>query len=196
MAADILLYDTDLVPVGEDQLQHIEITRTLARRFNHRFGETFKVPRYYIKKEGKRIMSLNDPKSKMSKSDPSDYSRINLLDSPEKIREKIKKAVTDSGKEIKYSDQKPALKNLLNIFSLVTDTSVDKLEKKYQGRGYKEFKEDLAEAIITFLVPFQKNFHQLSDRKVKVILEEGRQKITPLAEEKIIAVKKKMGCWA
>ncbi len=110
MAADILLYDTDIVPVGEDQVQHVELCRDLAKRFNHLFGETFKVPQAYIKKEGKRIMGLDNPSKKMSKSAPSKYNRIELTDSPDAIREKIKKAVTDSGSEIIYSDEKPALK--------------------------------------------------------------------------------------
>ena len=141
MAADILLYDTQVVPVGEDQLQHIEITRTLAKRFNKKFGETFVVPEPFITKEGMRIMGLDDPTKKMSKSAESEYNYIALTDSEEAVRKKIKKAVTDSGTEIKYADDKPALKNLINIYSLLSDKKPQEIEKMYAGKGYSEFKE-------------------------------------------------------
>jgi tryptophanyl-tRNA synthetase len=155
MAADILLYDTQVVPVGEDQLQHIEITRTLANRFNKKFGETFVVPEPFITKEGMRIMGLDDPSKKMSKSAESEYNYIALTDSEEAVRKKIKKAVTDSGSEIKYVDDKPALKNLINIYSLLSDKKPQEIEKLYAGKGYAEFKEYLLSVIINFIKPFQ-----------------------------------------
>jgi len=156
MAADILLYNTEVVPVGEDQLQHIEITRTLANRFNKKFGETFIVPEHFIKKEGMRIMALDDPTKKMSKSAKSEYNYIALTDSEEVIRKKIKKAVTDSGSEIVYRDDKPALKNLINIYSLLLEKTPQDIEKMYAGKQYSDFKTGLADTIVNFLQPLQK----------------------------------------
>lgn len=193
MAADILLYDTNLVPVGEDQLQHIEIARTLAKRFNSRFGETFVVPEAYVQKEGMRIMGLDDPTKKMSKSAATEYNYISLTDSEEAIRRKIKKAVTDSGSEIVYSDDKPALKNLIDIYSLFSDKKTSEIEKIYQGKGYADFKAGLAEIIIGFLKPFQKKMAELTDEKVLEILEKGAERIRPLAKRKMEEVKKKIG---
>ena len=146
MAADILLYKTNLVPVGEDQLQHIELTRTIARKFNSTFGETFAIPEPFINKEGKRIMGLDDPSKKMSKSAENTKNYIALLDSPETIREKIKAAVTDSASEIKYDmENKPAISNLLTIYSLFSRKTITELEKEYDGKNYSVFKNDLAE---------------------------------------------------
>jgi tryptophanyl-tRNA synthetase len=193
MAADILLYDTNLVPVGKDQLQHIEITRTLANRFNKRFGETFVIPEPYITKEGMSIMGLDDPSKKMSKSAKSDYNYIALNDSDEDVRRKIKKAVTDSGSEIVYGDDKPALKNLINIYSLLSDISAKEIEKKYKGKGYAEFKTDLTEEIIKFLAPFQKRIEEYSDEKVLEILREGAEKVRPIAKAKLDEVREKIG---
>ncbi|MCX6765731.1 MAG: tryptophan--tRNA ligase [Candidatus Moranbacteria bacterium] len=193
MASDILLYDANLVPVGEDQLQHIEITRTLAHRFNQKFGETFIIPEPYITKEGMRIMGLDDPAKKMSKSAASIYNYVGLLDGPEAVKNKIKKAVTDSGKEIVYRDDKPALKNLINIYSVLSGKSVKEIEKKYVGKGYAEFKQNLADEIIDFLEPFQKNFYDISDEKVLAILQQGAEKVRPMASAKLAEVKKKIG---
>ncbi len=193
MAADILLYDTDVVPVGEDQKQHVELARILARRFNDRFGETFKVPEAVLKKETMRIMSLDNPEKKMSKSAKSKYDGIGLLDAPDTIREKIKKAVTDSGSEVKYSDKKPAIQNLLNIFSAVTAQQPDKIAANYAGKGYAELKKDLAEAVVEFLALFQKKFHETPDSDVKIALKQGKEKLLPVAEKKMKEVKEKMG---
>jgi tryptophanyl-tRNA synthetase len=193
MAADILLYDTNLVPVGKDQLQHIEITRTLANRFNKRFGDNFIIPEPYVTKEGANIMGLDDPSKKMSKSAKSDYNYIALNDSEEDVRRKIKKAVTDSGSEIVYRDDKPALMNLINIYSLLSDKSAKDIEKMYAGKGYAEFKDDLAEVIIAFLKPFQEKMAELSDEKVLEILREGAEKVRPIAKAKLDEVKKKIG---
>jgi tryptophanyl-tRNA synthetase len=194
MAADILLYDTNLVPVGEDQLQHIEIARTLGNRFNKRFGEnTFTIPEHFITKEGQRIMGLDDPTKKMSKSAKSEYNYIALNDDAETVRKKIKKAVTDSGSEIVYSDDKPALKNLINIYSLLDNKSPKEVEKLFVGKKYSDFKTELAEVIIRFLEPFQKRMAELSDEKVLKILEDGAKKVRPLAKKKLDEVKKKVG---
>ena len=193
MVADILLYDTNLVPVGEDQLQHIEITRTIAKRFNTRFGETFVLPEPYITKEGMRIMGLDDPTKKMSKSAKSEYNYIALMDDAETVQRKIKKAVTDSGSEIVYSDEKPALKNLINIYSLLSEISPKEIEKRYVGKKYSDFKNDLSEVIINFLKPFQKRMAELSDEKVLKILEEGTKRVRPIAKKKLEEVKKRIG---
>lgn len=193
MAADILLYDTDLVPVGEDQFQHLELTRKLAQRFNHKFGETFKVPETHFQKEGMRIMGLDDPTKKMSKSAVSEYNYIALTDSPEKIREKIKKAVTDSGSQIKAASDKPALSNLLTIYSLLAGQTIKEIEKKYQNKGYAEFKNDLAEVVVAFLSKFQHNFNSLDDQNVLSILEAGAKKAQKIAAAKITEVKKNIG---
>lgn len=193
MASDILLYDTNLVPVGEDQLQHIEITRTLAKRFNQKFGETFVIPEAYIQKEGARIMGFDDPSKKMSKSASSGYNYITLTDDAETVRRKIKRAVTDSGTKIVYSDSKPALQNLINIYSLLSNKSAKEIEAEYRGKGYADFKNGLTEVIINFLTPFQERMQKLSDEKVLEILKNGAEKVRPLAQKKLAEVKKKIG---
>lgn len=193
MAADILLYDSDLVPVGEDQSQHVELARDLAKRFNHNFGPTFKLPRPRLVKEGMRIMGLDNPQKKMSKSAGSKFNRIEILDSPDEIREKIRKAVTDSGNEIAYCDEKPAIKNLLHIFALTSNSQPEKLAEKYSSKGYKIFKDDLAESVISFLAPFQKSYHEIPDAEVKLVLQKGAQKAAASALEKIKQIKEKMG---
>jgi tryptophanyl-tRNA synthetase len=193
MAADILLYDTNLVPVGEDQLQHIEIARTLAKRFNKKFGETFTLPEGYVSREGKRIMGLDNPQKKMSKSAESIYNYIALTDDPETIQKKIKKAVTDSGSEIIYTPEKPALENLINIFSLIADISPKDVEKRFEGKGYAEFKKELAKTIIEFLAPLQKRMSEFSDEKVLDILADGAKKVQPLAQKKLDDIKNKIG---
>ncbi|MBU2028690.1 tryptophan--tRNA ligase [Patescibacteria group bacterium] len=193
MAADILLYDTEKVPVGEDQLQHIEITRTLANRFNKKFGETFVVPEPFITKEGMRIMGLDDPSKKMSKSAESEYNYIALTDDAETIKKKIKKAVTDSGSEIKYEESKPALYNLINIYSGFSGQSPQEIEKMYVGKNYADFKTDLAEVIIKALAPIQEKMASLSDEKVLEILKAGAEKVRPLAKKKMEEVKEKIG---
>ncbi|HEX8974842.1 MAG TPA: tryptophan--tRNA ligase [Patescibacteria group bacterium] len=193
MAADILLYDTQIVPVGEDQKQHVELARDLAKRFNHKFGETFVVPQVFIREEGMRIMGLDDSNKKMSKSAQSAYNRIELLDDAETIRKKIKKAVTDSGSEIVYRDDKPALKNLINIYSSFSDKTPKEIEKMYAGKGYGDFKTDLAEVIIAYLEPFQQRYNALTDKEVLEILKEGAERVRPLAKKKLDEVKKAVG---
>ncbi len=193
MAADILLYQTVAVPVGEDQVQHIELTRALAQRFNNKFGETFVIPKPMVRKEGARIMGLDDPTKKMSKSASIIYNYIALTDSPETIREKIKKAVTDSGKEIVFSPDKPALANLLTIYSLFGNKPIKEIEAAYADKGYAEFKKDLAEVIIDFLGLFQARFNALKDEEVLEILCAGAQKIQPIAAQTMSEVKRAMG---
>ena len=193
MAADILLYDTEVVPVGEDQKQHVELARDLAKRFNNKFGETFIVPEVHIKKEGMRVMGLDNPEKKMSKSAASEYNYISLLDSAEVVRKKIRKAVTDSGSEIIYSNEKPALKNLINIFSSFSGKNPKEIEAMFIGKGYGDFKNELAEVIVAFLEPFQARYNALSDEEVLEILAAGAEKVRPIASKKLDEVKTKVG---
>ena len=193
MAADILLYDTVVVPVGKDQMQHIELARTLARRFNDTFGETFAVPECNLSKEGALIMALDDPAKKMSKSAASEYNYIALTDDAETVRKKIKKAVTDSGTEIVYSDSKPALKNLLNIYALLSDKKPEAVAGEYAGKGYADFKNDLAEVIVNFLAPFQERLKALSDEEVLKMLAAGAEKARTFASEKMVQVRTRVG---
>lgn len=193
MAADILLYKTAFVPVGDDQSQHVELTRNLAQRFNDRFGDIFVVPQALVKKEGARIMALDDPKKKMSKSAKSAYNYIALTDSPDLIREKIKKAVTDSGREIHCDPERPTLANLLTIFSLFSDKTIKEIEEIYKDKGYADFKQGLADAIVDFLEPFQKKYNALNDEEVLEILKDGAKKAQIIASQTMSEVKKAIG---
>lgn len=195
MAADILLYKTDLVPVGKDQRQHIELAKTLARRFNKIFGKTFKVPGALIRKESAKIMGLDNPLKKMSKSAKSPLNYIALDDPPSAIRMKIKKAVTDSGREIKKSPKKPAISNLLNIYSLTQSQDIEKIEEKYKGKGYQEFKEDLAKILIEIFLPLQERQKEiLKDKKsLQRILQEGAKRARKIASETMKEVRKRVG---
>ncbi len=194
MAADILLYDTDIVPVGEDQKQHVELARDIARRFNGEFGETFKIPQSVIRKEGARIMSLLDPAKKMSKSDINQNNCIALLDSPEAAKKKIMRAVTDSGSDVVYNpENKPAIANLLTIYAQLGNREVKRLEKDYAGHGYGEFKKDLAEVVVKFLEDFQKKYNSISDGDVRKVLEDGRNKAEAIAQKKLEEVRKLIG---
>src|SRR6202165_4033635 len=166
MAADILLYQTDLVPVGEDQKQHLELTRDLAIRFNRDYGETFRVPEAYIPKVGARIMSLSDPTRKMSKSDDDPNGCVMLLDDADTIRRKFKRAVTDSGTDIRFNDDRPAINNLLTIYHLLTEKSPVEIEEHFDGKCYAKLKEELAEVTIAFLKPFQERVHAIDDDKL------------------------------
>lgn len=161
MAADILLYGTQLVPVGHDQKQHLELTRNIAQRFNSAYGEVFTVPEPHIPEVGARVMNLQDPTAKMSKSDTVAANYIALLDEPNKVRKKLKRAVTDSGSEIRYSEDKPGVSNLMSIFSAVTDKDIDTIEQEYRGQGYGRFKGDVADAVAEFLEPIQRRYNEL-----------------------------------
>lgn len=195
MAADILLYQTTHVPVGEDQKQHVELTRDLAIRMNKKYGQLFSVPEVIIKKESARIMGLDDPTKKMSKSADSAYNYIALTDDAETIRQKIKKAVTDSGAEIKATSDKPAVTNLLNIYSGISNKSVAEIENEFLGKSYGEFKKALAEEIIKFLAPIQKKYKELmSDKKELVsILEDGSREVSRAAQDTLFSVQKAVG---
>jgi tryptophanyl-tRNA synthetase len=194
-AADILIYQADRVPVGEDQRQHLELTRDVAERFNARFGQTFAVPEAYIPKVGGRVMDLQAPEAKMSKSGAAPSGRIELLDPPELIRRKIRSAVTDSGREVLSRPDKPAISNLLELFSVVSGRSVGELEQAYAGRGYGEFKADLAEAVVAYLAPIQERYHQLRDdqRRLAGILEAGAAKAQAVARANLALAKERMG---
>ena len=195
MAADILLYKTELVPVGIDQKQHLEFTRELARRFNRRFGKVFKIPEILLSEKGEKIMSLQNPHKKMSKTeDPRGC--IGIFDSPEEIREKIKSAVTDSGREIRYHPlKKPGISNLLTLYSLCTQLPIEKIEKEFENKTYVEFKQKLAEVVIKKLEPFRKKREEFLKRKefIKGILKEGKEKAQAIAKETIFEVKEKIG---
>lgn len=174
MAADILVLRADLVPVGDDQRQHIEMTRDLAERFNNRFGEVFPIPDGLVPETAARVMSLTDPTAKMSKSDPNDKSRIDLLDSPDTIRKKIMSAVTDSEPTVRYDPaEKPGISNLLEIMSACTGRSIDDLVGEYGDGGYGAFKEAVAEAVIAELAPIRAAYESLDDAEVARILQRG-----------------------
>ncbi|HEY3267947.1 MAG TPA: tryptophan--tRNA ligase [Armatimonadota bacterium] len=184
MAADILLYNTDEVPVGEDQKQHVEICRDIATRFNHHFGKTFVVPKPVIPKVGARIMSLEDPTRKMEKSNPSSASYILLTDAPDAIRKKIRKAVTDSGSEVVYlPDEKPALANLLTIYSLMAGEPIAAIQERFVGKGYGDFKKELAEVVVEGLAPLQaKMAEYMNDpARLEAVLSGGAERARAIA---------------
>lgn len=195
MAADILIYQATHVPVGEDQKQHVELARNIAERFNHRYGDTFIVPEPIIKKTSARIMGLDNPLKKMSKSADSVYNYIALSDTPESIIDKVKKAVTDSGSEVKASPDKPAISNLLNIYSEISGKNIDELEFQYSGKGYGDFKRELAEQLVEYLKPIQeKKAKYLNDKpELAKILKSGGASLEPVASETIEKVKSVMG---
>ncbi|MBE2906919.1 tryptophan--tRNA ligase [Anoxybacillus flavithermus] len=195
MAADILLYSTDIVPVGEDQKQHIELTRDLAERFNKRYGEIFTIPEARIPKIGARIMSLTDPTKKMSKSDPNQKSYITLLDDAKTIEKKVKSAVTDSEGTIRYDkENKPGVSNLLMIYSILANEPIEQLEARYVGKGYGEFKADVAEAIINTLTPIQEKYYELMESsELDDILDEGAEKANRVASKMLKKMENAIG---
>ena len=195
MAADILLYDADEVPVGDDQVQHVELARDIAQRFNNLHNGVFKLPKAVKPVAGARVMNLQDPTSKMSKSDEDSSGVILLSDKPEVIQKKIMRAVTDSGSEVKRGEGKEAVSNLLEIFSATTGDSVEAIEDRYKGKGYGDFKKDLAAAVVEHLKPIQEKHNELmSDpAKLNAILETGREKAAKIADEKLDQVKQSIG---
>ncbi len=195
MAADILLYNADRVPVGEDQKQHLELARNLAQRFNHTYSDTFKIPEPFIGKTGARIMSLQDPLRKMSKSEDSPGDAILLPDPPEVIRKKILSAVTDSGREVRRGDDKPGISNLLNIFSAVTGRAVEELEKEFAGTGYGAFKNALADSVIAELEPVQDRYRRIIEDKTLMhrVLKEGAEAAQARAYRTLAKVSRKAG---
>ena len=195
MAADILLYDTDVVPVGNDQKQHIELTRDLAIRVNHHYGDTFVVPDGRFMKEGARIMALDDPTSKMSKSAENIHSRISLLDEPSKIKKSIMKATTDSDGIVKFDvANKPGISNLLNIYSALSGKAVAELETMYEGKGYGDFKKDLVEVTVDALAPIKQRYQEIRESKELIeILNDGAQKADEIAQKTMKRVRKNFG---
>lgn len=194
MASDILLYQTDLVPVGEDQKQHLELARDLAIRFNRDYGETFRVPDPFIPKVGARIMSLADPSKKMSKSDEeSEAGCVMLLDDADAVRRKFKRAVTDSGTEIRFDPTRPAINNLLTIYQLLTEQGPEEIEAHFAGKGYAQLKGELADVTIDFLQPVQERVRAIDDDKLDAILNRGAERAEGLARNTLERSKMNMG---
>ena len=194
MAADILLYQTDLVPVGVDQKQHVELTKTIAKKFNQRFGETFKIPEPFIPELGAKIMSLKEPEKKMSKSDEN-ASFISLFDSEEEIKKKIMTSKTDSGKEIEYKREKPGISNLLTIYSLFSKKPIKELEQEFKNKSYKEFKEELANLLIKELRPFREKKQEFLSKPelLQEILSRGAERAREMAQVTMKQVRNNMG---
>jgi tryptophanyl-tRNA synthetase len=193
MAADILLYQTDLVPVGHDQKQHLELTRDIAIRFNRDFGETFRIPDGYIPKLGAKIMSLANPLKKMSKSDDDGNSRIMLMDDADTVVRKFKRAVTDSGTEIRFDESRPAINNLLEIYHLMTGKSQPEIEDHFANKGYAQLKGDLAAATVEFLTPIQQRVREITDEQLDQILAQGREKASRIAQATLKDVYERAG---
>ncbi|WQW50686.1 tryptophan--tRNA ligase [Helicobacter pylori] len=193
MASDILLYQSDLVPVGEDQKQHLELTRNVAEKFNRDFGNCFKVPEPLIAKVGARVMGLDDPRVKMSKSHQGANHAIFLLDEPDIIVKKIKKATTDSMGVIAFDEKREGIFNLLNIYMLLSDESPEKIEERFKNKGYGDFKKELAEVMIQALKPIQERYQEISDDEVKAVLDHGVEKARPLARATYQKAKELMG---
>ena len=195
MAADILLYDADVVPVGQDQKQHLELTRNLAERFNNKYGETFIIPEPFISKDGAKIMSLQDPTKKMSKSDPNPKGYVALLDDINVIKNKIKSAVTDSEGTIRYDvENKPGVSNLLTILSVIKGKDIKTLEREYEGKNYQAFKEDVIDAVISEIKPIQDRYNELiNSKELDQVLDEGRDYASFLARKKLTKVYNKVG---
>ncbi|MCQ2659565.1 tryptophan--tRNA ligase [Helicobacter pylori] len=193
MASDILLYQSDLVPVGEDQKQHLELTRNIAEKFNRDFGNCFKVPEPLIAKVGARVMGLDDPKVKMSKSHQGANHAIFLLDEPDIIVKKIKKAATDSMGVIAFDEKREGIFNLLNIYMLLSDESPENIEERFKNKGYGDFKKELAEVMIQALKPIQERYKEISDDEVKAVLNCGTEKARPLAQATYQKAKELMG---
>ena len=195
MAADILLYDTHLVPVGEDQKQHLELTRDIVKRFNHRYGDTFVMPQAIIPKVAARVMGLDDPTKKMSKSENGNYHAIYVLDSPDVIRKKIKRAATDSLRDIRFDENRPGVINLLGIYRAFTNESKESIEAHFEGKGYGDLKKELAEVVIEGLRPIQARYAEFSadPAQLDVLLAKNADKIRPIAEQTLERVRQKIG---
>lgn len=195
MAADILLYNADVVPVGDDQKQHLELTRDVAERFNNRFGETFVVPEIQLPEVGARIMSLQEPTRKMSKSDDNNRAFVSMLDTPKQIEKKIKSAVTDSDMEIKYDrENKPGVSNLLSIYASCKNESLEATESHFANKRYGDLKTEVAEAVLDVIEPIQEKYNKLiRSSELDDILNEGAKKANDVAAATLVKVKKKMG---
>jgi tryptophanyl-tRNA synthetase len=195
MAGDILLYQTDVVPVGVDQRQHVELTRNIAERFNSRFGETFVLPRGVYPETGARVMDLQEPQNKMSTTGGTEQGTVFVLDEPDVVRRKFKTAVTDSGREVVHSPDKPGVSNLIEILTVATGESIDEVQARFDGEGYGPFKTEVAEAVITLLEPFQKRFRELRDDpdELRRILELGAEKASAASAPTLESMYERMG---
>jgi tryptophanyl-tRNA synthetase len=195
MAADILIYDTDVVPVGEDQKQHVELARDTAQRFNSIYGQTLVLPEPFIPDIGARIMGLDDPTKKMSKSETASGHAINLLDSPDDIRNKIMRATTDSLKEIRFDESRPGIFNLLTIYHLFTGRGQKEIEAQFEGKGYSDLKQELAEVVVEGLRPLQTRYKELTAEpgRIDSILTDGADRARPIAEGVLNKVREKVG---
>lgn len=195
MAADILLFQADVVPVGKDQLQHLEITRDIAQRFNNIYGDVFTIPEPYVGKVGAKIMSLQDPSKKMSKSDENPNGSIYLMDDPDTIIRKFKRAVTDSEACVRYSDEQPGIKNLIDIYCVCADKTPEEVEKEFDGKGYGDFKMAVGESVVSVLKPVQERFAELSKDKAYIdsIIKENGEKANYYATKTLRKVQKKVG---
>ena len=195
MAADILLYDTDIVPVGNDQKQHIELTRDLAIRINNKYGETFVVPEGRFMKAGARVMALDDPTSKMSKSAPNEMSRISLLDEPSKIKKAIMRSTTDSEGVIRFDiENKPGISNLLSIYSAFSGKTIEQLEKDYEGSGYGQFKKDQVEVAVDALTPIRERFNEIrNSQELLDVMKNGAERANAIAEPVVKRAKERFG---
>jgi tryptophanyl-tRNA synthetase len=195
MAADILLYEADLVPVGEDQRQHVELTRDVAQRFNSIYGETLKLPEALIPQLGARVMGLDDPTQKMSKSEANSGHAINLLDTPDAIRAKVMRATTDSQREVRFDENRPGIYNLLGIYELFTGLSRPEIEARFEGKGYSDLKQELAEVVVTGLHPLQSRYKELTAEPgyIDSLLIAGADRIRPIAEKTLAKVKQRIG---
>jgi len=195
MAADILLYQTDKVPIGDDQRQHLELTRNLAERFNSRYGETFKLPEAIYPKVGARVMDLQEPDRKMSTTGGTPQGTVGLLDPPDTLRRKVRSAVTDSGKEVRRSEDKPGITNLIDMMAVATGSTPEEIEARYDGTGYGKFKEDVAEAVVALLDPIRLRYGELRANQpvLRAILAEGAAKAELIAAETLDVAYERVG---
>lgn len=195
MAADILLFQADVVPVGIDQMQHLELTRDIAQRFNGVYGDVFKIPEAYLGKVGAKIMSLQDPAKKMSKSDENPNASIYLMDDPDTIIRKFKRAVTDSGSEVRYSPEKPGISNLIDIYRAATGKSAEEVEREFDGKGYGDFKLAVGEAVADLLKPLQNRVAELSKDKAYIdgVIKTNAERASYTATKTLRKVQKKVG---
>ena len=193
MASDILLYQTDLVPVGQDQKQHLELTRDVAERFNRDFGRVFRIPEPFIPKVGALILALDDPSKKMSKSDENINGSITMLDDADTVRRKFKRAVTDSGTEIRFDETRPAITNMLTIFQLLTGQTEAEVESHFAGKGYAQLKGDVADAVVEFLRPFQERVQSIDAEELHRVLAEGSERARAIAGATMHEAKTRMG---
>jgi tryptophanyl-tRNA synthetase len=194
-AADILLYDTDAVPVGEDQRQHVELTRDVAERFNSRYGETLVVPKVVTPKLGAKILDLQEPTKKMSTTGGTVQGTLHMLDEPDVIRKKIKSAVTDSGREVKRGEGKEGIENLISIMSVATSQAPEAIESRYEGAGYGDFKAEVAESVVELLAPIQSRYRELRDDPVELkrLLEIGAEKARAASGPTLARMYERMG---